>query len=500
MEGTPSDALSQKDLLALVAQQQRQIAELNRQLTARDRQIDELQARIDELEKRNPTTRLDEPYSVDAEQKRREQDSDGKKKRRRQKSSRRGRFTTAEKLAQATVHENVIPDGRTIDECTRKYSRPVWRIIDGHAERVAYHIYKGPDGRVPQIPGVPKRGEYGMEILTAVAFQHYITGLSLDKVAAELAFFWELRVRKSQLDAMLNRLMREWLPEFDRLCRLLAVSAVVYTDETGWSINSVWAFLSEKVRITLFGCRKDGATLETLIDKLTFEGIVVSDDAAVYQGFTTAQKCWAHLLRKAIRLTLLKPNRPRYRRFLDSLLEIYRRAKRMAADKRLSEAGRRKRVDELENAICGATGARILDGRTPQDDAEKDFFNLVHEIVRLMGDDELFTFVMYPDVEPTNNSSERHLRQPALDRGTGRGSKTAHGGRRRTVVVSVLDSLRLHLPRFTLRSVLDELCRWTESGTSRFYEMATSLSLPLPKACRDPGELLDRLIPEPAAA
>ena len=37
-----------------------------------------------------------------------------------------------------------------------------------------------------------------------------------------------------------------------------------------------------------------------------FDGIGVSDDAAVYQGrFAQAQKCWAHLLRKAIKLTLL---------------------------------------------------------------------------------------------------------------------------------------------------------------------------------------------------
>jgi hypothetical protein len=490
--------LSQQELLSLVAEQQRQLAELERQLADRDRQLAELQARIGELENKNPTTRLGESYSLDAEDKRREQKSGGKQKHGKQKSSRRGRITTAEKLAQATVHEDIIPDGRTIDECMLRYSRPVWRIIDGHAQRVAYHIHAGPDGCVPQIPGVPKRGEYGIEILTAVAFQHYVTGLSLDKVAAELEFFWELRVRKSQLDAMLNRLMREWLPEFDRLCQLLAVSAVIYSDETGWSINSVWAFLSETVRITLFGCRKDGATLQTLIDKLTFEGIVVSDDAAVYRGFTTAQKCWAHLLRKAIRLTLLKPNRPRYRNFLDSLLEIFRRGKAIAADGRLSEAGRRERVQELVDAICECCGARFINGRAPQDDAEKDFVNLVEEIVRLTGDEELFTFVIHPDVDPTNNASERQLRGAARDRETCRGSKTVHGGRRRTVVVSVLDSLRVHLPQFTLRSVLQELSRWAETGVSRFQELSASLSLPPPDPSRSPDELLNRLIPDAA--
>ena len=35
------------------------------------------------------------------------------------------------------------------------------------------------------------------------------------------------------------------------LCQLLAVSVVVYADETSWSINSVWAFQSDKARVTI---------------------------------------------------------------------------------------------------------------------------------------------------------------------------------------------------------------------------------------------------------
>jgi len=65
------------------------------------------------------------------------------------------------------------------------------------------------------------------------------------------------------------------------LCTLLANSAVVHADETSWSINSVWAFVSEKVRLLFFGVHKDAATLKEILDPETFAGIVVSDDAAV---------------------------------------------------------------------------------------------------------------------------------------------------------------------------------------------------------------------------
>ena len=56
----------------------------------------------------------------------------------------------------------------------------------------------------------------------------------------------------------------------------------------------------EQVRVLFFGVPKDAATLETILDPTTFPGIVISDDAAVYADFTNSQKCWAHLLRKAI--------------------------------------------------------------------------------------------------------------------------------------------------------------------------------------------------------
>ncbi len=82
------------------------------------------------------------------------------------------------------------------------------------------------------------RSEYSLEVHVTLAFLVFIVGLSMDKVIALLKFFWELDLPKSQADALLNRLARDWQGEFDALCQLLAVSAVVHADETSWSINS----------------------------------------------------------------------------------------------------------------------------------------------------------------------------------------------------------------------------------------------------------------------
>jgi len=128
-------------------------------------------------------------------------------------------------------------------------------------------------------------------------------------------------------------------------------------DETGWKIGregcSLWTFASKLHRVFLFGCHKDDATLDEMLPPDVFHGIGVSDDAAVYRHrFLRAQKCWAHLLRKAIRLALLYPRKKSYRRFLDRLLELYYDAKRAAADGRLGESGRRQRAAQLEARLC----------------------------------------------------------------------------------------------------------------------------------------------------
>lgn len=76
---------------------------------------------------------------------------------------------------------------------------------------------------------------------------------------------------------------------------------------------------------------------------------------------------------------------------------------------------------------------------------------------------------------------------------TGQTNKTEQGARRRTVITSVLDSLRLQLPKLTLKRAQDELYRWQQDGISCFRRLVKSLQLPalsLPETIQSPLELL----------
>ncbi len=129
MERIPLKDLTCEELVGLVdrlfdrlADSERRNAELLNRLEKQAERIDEQSRRIEELEKRHPTVRLDESYSLKAEEGGQAKAS-GKK--RKQKSKRRGRISTAEKLAEATSQEVVWPPDCRREDCQWKYARPV---------------------------------------------------------------------------------------------------------------------------------------------------------------------------------------------------------------------------------------------------------------------------------------------------------------------------------------------------------------------------------------
>jgi hypothetical protein len=260
--------------------------------------------------------------------------------------------------------------------------------------------------------------------------------------------------------------------------------------------------------VLFFGVHKDAETLRQILDPATFAGIVVSDDAAVYGNFSQSQKCWAHFLRKAIKLTLMEPANAEYRQFTDRLLEIYREACRVQRDRRLSAEGRKGKVTLLDDEILELCAQMWVAELSPGEGPEDEYRRLCNELMRVMLARQLFTFVTAESVEKpngetlvvsgTNNEAERTLRSPAQARDTGRTNKTVAGARRQTVILSVLESLRQHLSTFTLSSVIEEIRHWCETGRSCFARLAEKLGLSdrgLPNDGR--LSLLDRVIPVP---
>jgi transposase len=204
----------------------------------------------------------------------------------------------------------------------------------------------------------------------------------------------------------------------------------------------------------------------------------------------------------------MEPTSAGYRQFTDRLLEIYREACRVQRDRRLSAEGRQRKVAALDDEIFDLCFAMWVAELPPGEGPEDDYRRLCNELMRVMLAKQLFTFVTAEPVEKpngetmpvsgTNNEAERTLRSPAQARVTGRTNKTVTGARRQTVIVSVLESLRQHLPTFTLSSVIEEIRRWSETGRSCFARWVEKLGLTGRGVANDGRRsLLDRVIPMP---
>ena len=61
-----------------------------------------------------------------------------------------------------------------------------------------------------------------------------------------MQFFTELELSKSQANALLEQLSRDWQERYNTITELLARQLVIYIDETGWQVGSdsyyTWAF------------------------------------------------------------------------------------------------------------------------------------------------------------------------------------------------------------------------------------------------------------------
>ena len=116
---------------------------------------------------------------------------------------------------------------------------------------------------------------------------------------------------------------------------------------------------------------------------------------------------------------------------------------------------------------------------------ERDFANLVNELLRLAAGRGVVHVRAGPGRGADQQPQERLLRGPALDRKAGRTNQTAAGAQRRSVIVSVLESLRVNLEMFNLDSVLEEVSRWMAEGISLFARQWQALLGSEPAAVPD---------------
>jgi transposase len=296
-----------------------------------------------------------------------------RRKRKRRGVPSTGRRPKEQKRERVASEYDVYHADADLQQCVFRREQFAWRIIDGQAVYVGYRIHDSPDSKqLPLPPGLrTSRSEYGIEIILILAFLHYWIGISLDHACEVMRFFTKLELSKSQADSLLKQLATDWNEQYDTIAELIALQMIVYIDETGWKVGvkSCYTWVFSTTMHVLFRCGVSRAKTEAaVVLGDSFAGIGVTDDYAAYKSlFTQHQLCWAHLIRKAIKLALQHPDHPEYATFLDELCATYHQALRHQRDGRLSVGRAEKAVQLLDRIrqLCTRHGERIVADETP---------------------------------------------------------------------------------------------------------------------------------------
>ena len=184
----------------------------------------------------------------------------------------------------------------------------------------------------------------------------------------------------------------------DEMHASLSKSRYIKMDETpiriGGKRRYVWACIGDAAVVIKVGTR--GAA-EIDCHFPYYDKPVTCDVYAGYNVFHIKQRCWAHILREAEFIRYAKETNPTAAMLHRRLQELYHEAKLEPPD--ISNA----RHWEL---VCRARS--IAGAYVGLDDG--------FAIQLKNAAPDLFTFIRYPGMEPTNNESERMLRKVAIHR------------------------------------------------------------------------------------
>jgi transposase len=225
-------------------------------------------------------------------------------------------------------------------------------------------------------------------------------------------------------------------------------AAFVHADETHWredGINQfVWYAGNNELAFYLIDQHRSSEVAQSILGD-EFSGILNTDGYAAYNAVNAKerQSCLAHLIRKAREIKqeiLLK--KPRFQdkraiRFCDRVITLFKEAcdvgqKLLTEDISLDRAKiLRKRFYATIRSICSTQLAheKAETLRRRLRDPTKEYHRL-------------FTFLKYPEIQPTNNHAERSLRPLVIFRKICFGTRSQEGSRSHSVLPSLLTTAK----------------------------------------------------------
>lgn len=326
-------------------------------------------------------------------------------------------------------------------------------IITKHIINIFYCRKCAKTVEAPVEDALPK-STLGIRLLVQTAYLHFYLGLPLLQIVAYLNSCLHFRVSPGGLAQAWQRLSQILLPEYEYLGMLARTSTLLHIDETGWRVLGkaywLWCFTSQKIKVAYYVISPSRASpvLKEVLGEF-FKGILVCDFFGAYNkiGAFLKQRCLLHLLRDIIRTSVFHKTQ--------QWAVFSKKLKRLIKDSLRLSIRRSQLSHELYARKCSIIHHRL---RKFIASSYNDLHckRLVKRLKRHQN--ELFTFLEYPQVPPDNNHAERMIRPAVIARKNSYCNRSEKGAKTQAILMSIFRTL--HLREQDAISVLEEALRF----------------------------------------
>jgi transposase len=265
--------------------------------------------------------------------------------------------------------------------------------------------------------------------LTHLAVEHYVQGVTLGHLSAQLA------VGQGALWAALHQLARRLADVPQRLLLEYRRAWVKHADETGWRNDGhngyAWLFCSAHISLFRFRQSRSASVAQEVFGTQRLPGTLVVDR---YNGYNQApcsiQYCCAHLLREVQDLGKEFPEVSEVSQFVGSFAPLLAGAMKLRAQE-LGATQFHQQALELKAQIQELVQAP----------AQHPGIQKIQNIFREKAA-RLYQWTKSSAIPADNNRAERELRPLIIARKISFGSQSEQGAQTREILMSVLHTLR----------------------------------------------------------
>jgi transposase len=277
--------------------------------------------------------------------------------------------------------------------------------------------------------GVFAKGLFGNRLLTHLAVEHYMQGVTLGRLSTQLG------ITQGSLWAALHQLAARLATVPERLRLEYRRASVKHADETGWRNDGhngyAWLFCTPRLSLFRFRQTRSAAVAREVFGTQRLPGVLVVDR---YNGYNRApcaiQYCYAHLLREVQDLGKEFPAVSEVAQFVASLAPALANAMKLRAQQ-LTSADFRQRALELKIEIKALV-------HSP---AQHPGIQKIQNIFRDRASRH-YHWAKTPAIPADNNRAERELRPLVIARKISFGSQSEQGALTREILMSILHTLR----------------------------------------------------------